>query len=90
MGSKNNPGKFDCYANALPDEPMFVLLGRDPDFERLVREWAVQRQRAIFCGDRPESDQGLVMEAMECAMAGARWRRENMGKWRTPVDRSAA
>lgn len=23
MGSKTNPGQFDCYANALPDEPMF-------------------------------------------------------------------
>lgn len=29
MGTKNNPGAFDCYANAEPDEPMFVLLGRD-------------------------------------------------------------
>jgi hypothetical protein len=28
MGTKNVPGKFDCYANALPDEPTFVLLGR--------------------------------------------------------------
>ena len=26
MGTKNNPGKFDCYANAKPDEPLFVLL----------------------------------------------------------------
>ncbi|HAW11807.1 MAG TPA: aspartate decarboxylase, partial [Chloroflexi bacterium] len=30
MGTKNNPGKFDCYDDAHPDEPMFVLLGRDP------------------------------------------------------------
>lgn len=29
MGTKNNPGEFDCYANAAPDEPMFILLGRD-------------------------------------------------------------
>jgi hypothetical protein len=29
MGTKNQPGKFDtCYANADPDEPMFVLLGK--------------------------------------------------------------
>ena len=26
---KENPGRFDCYANALPDEPMFVLLARE-------------------------------------------------------------
>ena len=30
MATKNNPGKFDCYTNAEPDEPMFILLGRDP------------------------------------------------------------
>lgn len=41
MGTKNNPGKFDCYDAALPDEPMFVLLARDP----VVREWV--RRRAI-------------------------------------------
>ena len=29
MGTKNNPGQFDCYRNAEPDEPMFVLLARD-------------------------------------------------------------
>lgn len=30
MGTKSNPTQFDCYANALPDEPMFILLARDP------------------------------------------------------------
>jgi hypothetical protein len=84
MGSKNEPGKFDCYANALPDEPMFVLLARDPDFERLVKEWAVRRQYAILCGDRPDSDHDLVCEALECGIRGSQWRKENMGKWRVP------
>lgn len=37
MGTKNNPGTFDCYANAAPDEPMFVLLGRDKHAPLLVR-----------------------------------------------------
>ena len=26
MGTKNNPGKWDCYANAEPDEPMIKLV----------------------------------------------------------------
>jgi hypothetical protein len=43
MGTKNNPGDFDCYANAEPDEPMFVLLGRDPTAAALVRLWAATR-----------------------------------------------
>lgn len=84
MGTKNNPGQFDCYDAALPDEPMFVLLARDPDFALRVRKWAFNRQRAVECGERPLSDMELVREAIECASAGANWRRQNMGAWRTP------
>lgn len=40
MGTKNNPGTFDCYANAKPDEPMFVLLARDKKAPEIVRAWA--------------------------------------------------
>ena len=45
MGTKNNPGDFDCYANAHPDEPMFVLLGRDPHGGNSVRAWAAAYKR---------------------------------------------
>jgi hypothetical protein len=82
MGTKNNPGSCDCYANALPDEPMFVLLARDPDFARLVCDWATRREYSIMCGERPKSDQAMVDEARNCAYHGARWRQENLGKWR--------
>ncbi len=82
MGTKNNPSKFDCYTNALLDEPMFILLARDPMFFDLVMEWANRRRDAINRGERPESDKQIVVEAIECAVDGARWRRENDGKWR--------
>lgn len=84
MGTKNNPGKFDCYANALPDEPMFILLARDPDFWSLVHQWAERRKRDIYCGVRPQSDMVMVGEAEECAWNGQRWRKENNGLWRCP------
>ena len=45
MGTKNNPGAFDCHAAAEPDEPMFVLLGRDPMAGLLVRLWAKMREK---------------------------------------------
>ena len=51
MGTKNHPGAFDCYANADPDEPMFVLLGRDRHAAGLVRLWALLRAKA---GEDPE------------------------------------
>lgn len=43
MGTKNDPGEFDCYARAHPDEPLFTLLGRDRLAPGLVRLWAALR-----------------------------------------------
>lgn len=63
MGTKNNPGDFDCYRAADPDEPMFVLLGRDPLAAGLVREWADQRE-AVALTPRQFSK---VVEARRCA-----------------------
>jgi hypothetical protein len=63
-------------------EPMFVLLARDPDFYRLVNEWAQKRSFDIRCGDRPDSDWDLVYEAQKCAKDGETWRKFNLGKWR--------
>lgn len=82
MGTKNNPGQFDCYANALPDEPMFILLGRDPSAPLLIERWATERSTAILRGERPQSDMAMVREATECAAKMRAWRKENNGKWR--------
>lgn len=67
MGTKLNPGKFDCYENAAPDEPMFVLLARDPMAPVLVRLWADLRQHNA-------GNPSKVAEARECAMSMERWR----------------
>lgn len=69
MGTKNNPGRFDCYANADRDEPMFVLLGRDVHAHFAVRKWADDREHLITVGIKPESDRPMVAEARECADA---------------------
>lgn len=67
MGTKNNPGAFDCYANAHPDEPMFVLLGRDKHAAGLIRLWAIFRAR-------DGEDDAKVQEALACARAVEAWR----------------
>jgi hypothetical protein len=46
MGTKNNPSKFDCYTAAELDEPMFVLLGRDPVARYAVLLWIHLRMAA--------------------------------------------
>jgi len=69
MGTKSNPGRFDCYANAGDDEPMFILLGRDPHGHAAVRKWADDRMAMIHAGQKPETDVHMVKEARECADA---------------------
>lgn len=82
MGTKNQPGKFDCYENALPDEPMFVLLGRDRNAPELVRRWARLREQAMDAGVLPKSDLAAISEATACAAQMEKWREENDGAWR--------
>lgn len=78
MGTRANPGQFDCYGQSEPDEPMFVLLARDPDFEFLVRTWAHWRSRQIACGMRPASadEFAQIREAQQCATEGEIWGRD--------------
>lgn len=70
MGTKNNPGQFDCYEAADPDEPMFVLLARDPDAADLVRQWALKREARDGHTDK-------VCEAFCCAVDMERWAKEH-------------
>lgn len=70
MGTKNNPGEFDCYANAEDDEPMFILLARDPEAPALVRRWAKMREA------HGEPDVAMLTEAQECAEDMVLWRKE--------------
>ncbi len=85
MGTKNNPADFDCYSNALPDEPMFILLARDVTAPYIVRMWADIREDAIATGNKPHEDMAMVIEARQCADNMETWRRENNGKWRAPT-----
>lgn len=70
MGTKNQPGAFDCYAAADPDEPMFILLARDPDAPQLLRLWADLRAQ------RGEDD-AKVADARSTATTMERWRSAN-------------
>lgn len=70
MGTKNNPGVYDCYANALPDEPMFILLARDEKAPFAVRKWA--RRYRLRHGDDEK-----YREAMACARSMEKWREQN-------------
>jgi len=70
MGSKRKPGRFDCYAKALPDEPIVALLGRDPGAPGASEAWA--NLRAGRC-PRSQRERAKVMEARRCARGMRRW-----------------
>ena len=67
MGTKTKPGKYDCYEKAEDDEPMFVLLARDPVAPTLVRMWCEMR-RMLDVGDLSKH-----AEALDCAVQMERW-----------------
>ena len=69
MGTKNNPGKYDCYDKAGPDEPMFTLLARDKTAPVLVRIWAIMRRHEV--GENEKSE-----EARKCAREMEIWKSE--------------
>lgn len=70
MGTKSNPGKFDCYAAAGVDEPIFVLLARDPLAPELVAQWALLRARMTGASEK-------TAEAFKVAEAMQRWKVEH-------------
>lgn len=93
MGTKNNPGRFDCEAKAEPDEPKFTMLGRDPQGAHLVSIWSklrmgdIEAARVVFehlialtiaSGyPRDSDDVDKAIEAMDCSMSMFTWRKEN-------------
>lgn len=78
MGTKNNPGEFDCYANAKPDEPMFVLLARDNSAPSIVYRWATKYMESKGGFENMSLEQfKKFKEARECADKMADWKRDN-------------
>lgn len=93
MGTKNRPGDFDCYSKAEPDEPMFVLLARDPCAHALVGLWAsinsapgpIREKRVreallvLEAAARrlPGQDAEKIEEAFNCVHAMVQWRGEH-------------
>lgn len=67
MGTKARPGKFDCYEKAEADEPLFVLLARDPDAPALIRQWVCYKQL------RGDTSDEKLLEALNCADEMDRW-----------------
>lgn len=91
MGTKANPGDYDCYEKARPDEPMFVLLARDPIAPFLVSIWssirmgdpeaATAKFKAMMdrtsIGYTSNPDVNKAGEALDCSQAMFKYRSEH-------------
>lgn len=74
--TKTHPGMFRCYEAALPDEPMFVILGRDPAGPATLEFWAQERVRQQKVHER--DDQDRIKAAIDEAKDMATWRQQIM------------
>ena len=72
MGTKKNPGYYDCYDKAEDDEPMFTLLARDPMAPALVRLWA--DSRGVL---DPNCPPDKLREARVLAVKMEEWKRDH-------------
>lgn len=87
MGTKNKPGSFDCYLQALPEEPLFTLLARDRHAPDTVEKWADSRELEIRRGyggnkEKLVAELQQLAEARKIAGDMRNWRRQNMGVWK--------
>ena len=83
MGTKENPGEYDCYSKAKPDEPMFVLLARDPLSPSLVRLWARMRHLLAIANPAKMSNYNEDLKqgaAYRCADQMEAWRSKNRSR----------
>ena len=94
MPSKLQPGEFDAYRAALPDEEYFVLLARDKSAPTMLRIWADTRRKEIIqrVGNGAWSPQDIedlrkCSEADACADRMITWRAQNDGQWREGAER---
>lgn len=71
INTLERPGEFDAMAHLRPDEPYFLLVGRDRSAPPLVYEWADKRRRKTLA----EFEAGAItleqrdMELRKCTEA---------------------
>jgi hypothetical protein len=81
MEIKDNLRPDGCFARALPNEPMSILLARDEHAPDTLRKWADLRARRWIETQDPE-DEASAAQAIMDADEFERWRSDHDGEWR--------
>lgn len=84
METREKLSRTGCLAYALPHEPMFILLARDPDAPDTIQFWAERRARRQVLEPTIElvGDSDKIVGAVDDVEAFKRWRIEHEGEWR--------
>lgn len=84
MGTKQNPGEFDCLDKIYDDEPFFVIRAKDPVAERVIRYWVylriekwIRENPGRNRDEIPVEYQRKLEEADQCSIDVSNWRRDN-------------
>lgn len=86
MGTKNQPGSFDCYAGLEEDEPFFVLKGTDPSAPLAVILWSeLYRERKQRAGQWNDRAVAKYCEAHNVANAMTAWRMARRQRQSEPI-----
>lgn len=79
MGTKNNPGAYDCYKYAYPDEPMFILLARDFTAPAVIKYWCEVRLKRLkliqhaLTPEQIEEEENKIEDAVACIGSMNAW-----------------
>lgn len=65
MGTKNNPGPRDFYAELGPDEEFIIFGAHDISSPMMGRLWSMIRSQQIGAGIYPEADREQIKDMME-------------------------
>ncbi len=74
MNTLENPSKHDCRKKLLPDEPIFILRGKDPNASKTIHYWVAGYLQ------RGGRNLKKVCEALDLAQQMEEWRKEHIKK----------
>jgi hypothetical protein len=64
MGTKDNPGLFDCFKKMGPNEPFFVLRAQDALAAELVELWSLRAKAAGCSIDKVNEAKNIAEEML--------------------------
>lgn len=86
MTTRDNPTGTDAHRKALPDEPTFTLLARDPAAPAAIEAWMMARVRHYDANPpAPRTEQHKYLEAIRCVGAMDEWRADPANTARVAV-----